>query len=1059
MPFDSNHVWKPPTKEQVDNFHETFREKEETVLPPHIARKVEHAISSSKIQYKDVNKKIYETVTNLRHSGAVDIIIPVYGALHVVRPCIESVLDRTDWPFRLIIVDDASPGLATRNYLDHIVTTQENIILLRNKTNRGFVASVNRGLRASINPYACILNSDTVVTPRWMTKMVMAMESDDKIHIVNPVTNNTALLNVPMKPGASYLDMNRALESLSPRAYPDVIPTGFCFMIRTSLLNEIGYLDEGFGVGYGEETDYWLKTVTHKRDGRLLGWRAVLADDTYIFHQRSSSFNQMDMASHKAHRASGSERFHMLNPNYKEWAKGYDHARTLAPLRENYPPETLNKESEYNVAWIVKHPGVSGGMQYITDIVNEYIERGINAKIVCISDKENITVIDSLRTQPIMYKTPEECIANFGSQVFNNGVVFAAVAELVPTVIELSKKLPDIVGMHHVQSYDAALSDKAEVRQDQTNQYGKLPSICSSGWVAKEIENEGKGRFPVILPGVDEDIFNIQYAERDGDRKTLLISINPSYSWKGSNRAIEMCKTLIKICKRKHKEIRIMAYGVNYVPECREIIGLGVVSSSRIATLLRNEADVFVDPAHIHSYGLPSLEAMMCGIPVVSWDNRGIHEYANDNDVDVKILPNNTPPEKFAEEVFSMLFEIKGIRGAGTAFKHEINSRKISVTQFIENVEKIISVKRDKKDIVIVTPHLRKHGGPTTILNIANIYKHLGHNTSVTAIHDDFNHEVLKMSTTPIDVGQSTNEHSSNQKPSLLVGSTKEIYPKAFFIRECDVLIVNSDNPFSAILAEATTARKKILLKLSHNARFKALEENSLNVNWDRIITSTEWLRQACINKLEGWEHKEWKPDKVTRVGWYHYNHPIFDCNPQNRVYGSIDATVRIGTLIHSHPLKGSNEAITIYQALRKKYSERVTPIGVGDGEKVGIPWMQYFNSPSRLSMAEIMSQTDIWLSCSHTEGLGRMALEAMSSGGVVVAADTGAEFLKHEENCLLFPVGQLQEGAEQVQRLLEDRQLFVRLLQNSYETACNMANPNPYVANLQRVIEEVCDE
>ncbi|KKK73427.1 hypothetical protein LCGC14_2893910, partial [marine sediment metagenome] len=36
----------------------------------------------------------------------VDIIVPVYGGLQVVVSCLQSVQARTQWPYRLIVVDD-----------------------------------------------------------------------------------------------------------------------------------------------------------------------------------------------------------------------------------------------------------------------------------------------------------------------------------------------------------------------------------------------------------------------------------------------------------------------------------------------------------------------------------------------------------------------------------------------------------------------------------------------------------------------------------------------------------------------------------------------------------------------------------------------------------------------------------------------------------------------------------------------------------------------------------------------------------------------------------------
>ena len=60
---------------------------------------------------------------------------------------------------------------------------------------------------------------------------------------------------------------------------------GFCLLIRRAVLEGVGLFDEAnFGEGYGEENDYCLRA-------RNAGWTLALADDTYIYHAQSRSYN------------------------------------------------------------------------------------------------------------------------------------------------------------------------------------------------------------------------------------------------------------------------------------------------------------------------------------------------------------------------------------------------------------------------------------------------------------------------------------------------------------------------------------------------------------------------------------------------------------------------------------------------------------------------------------------------------------------------------------------------------------------------------------------------
>ena len=214
----------------------------------------------------------------------VDIVIPVYNSPHLVRPCIESVLRWTDLAVdRLTIVDDGSDS-HTAAMLRELLEDADGSRIVTNERNMGFVRTVNRGMQASTAGYVLLLNSDTAVTPRWTDKIVAAMESDPTIAIASPISNFAPHMRIDMVPGLDYLGMNSLVEDLSDRNYPNITtPEGFCYCISSKCLESIGYFDLAFDDGYGEESDYAMR-ANHA------GFRTVLVDDTYVFHQGRGSF-------------------------------------------------------------------------------------------------------------------------------------------------------------------------------------------------------------------------------------------------------------------------------------------------------------------------------------------------------------------------------------------------------------------------------------------------------------------------------------------------------------------------------------------------------------------------------------------------------------------------------------------------------------------------------------------------------------------------------------------------------------------------------------------------
>jgi len=951
----------------------------------------------------------------------VDIIVPVYGNLQVLKPCIEAVFRRTYWPFRLTIVDDASDS-ETQAWIKDISEKNPAIQYLQNNRNRGFAATVNRGIRATSNGYVCVLNSDVLVTPQWLMKMLLALNADPKNMIVNPVTNNTAEINVPLQEGCSYLDMNRGLESVSSHQYPEIMPTGFCMMFPRQLVKEIGYLDEGY-VSFGEETAYWMETITYLKNGEYPRWRAVLADDTYVFHERGTSFSSLGDVEHMAKRQAGSQRFKRLWPQYKDWRNNFNLEQSIGPVRMEMPKIVLqNSKTKYNVAFVVHSASYCGGMRYIADIVNVMNEQDINAKVVLVhrEPKKKTEILGELRSAPIIFQSPIEAIEKFSEEVFSNGIVVAASNELVPIVSSITQSEPDLTSVLFAQSADPLIAPDKNTAKALLQTYGMVDcTITVSSFLDNYIKAQGVTPIGYVNPGVDTNLFYARDRSLGDDRPTLLMSLNNSGPFRGVSRGIDLAKAVLALAHRNNEEVRVMAYGVTSVKDCTEIIGLGPLSQSRIANLLGTEVDVFCDPSYVHSYGLPALEALASGCNVVSWDNGGVRDYLKHEENGL-LFAEHAPVETVASAIYDLLQSKQ--RGKNPAALHRFSS----VKAFIELLERGLSLYNPSRKINIITPHLRKHGGPTTIVDIANSLSAFGHQVNLYTIHTDINPEIVETIKVPLRVDW------QNLSP-------------------CDVLICNSDNEQANLFANHPNAKKKVMLKLSHNPRFKVLEENGLKEKWDTIITSSNWLKQVCEKPLEDWNHP---PHPATRVGWVHYGHSTFNCSLENKPERP---KIVINTLIHAHPLKGTSISLAAMKGVKEKRMNEIHMVGMGEWPKFkeDCPnWLQYMFELTRPQFAQAMSQTDIWVSSSLSEGLGRMALEAMSASCAVIMSDTGAEYAVDGENCLIVPPNDPEAVEAAINILIEDPELRAKIAMGGYQTASKMADPSVYLNEVNKVIQ-----
>jgi len=1028
-------VFEPPTEEEIAEFDKSLLDSNDkaSIYAAVAEENMQKFLLDNFLTTKKLSKSnavIIKSISELSKKGfgKVDIILPVYGNLQIVEPCLVALLSRTSWPFNLIIIDDASDK-KTNEWLQSIVELNPTITLLTNNKNRGFAASINRGIKYGDSPYICLLNSDVIVTESWLVKMLLALEADPRNKIVNPVTNNTAEIALSMQEGASYLDMARGVAAVSSHIYPEIMPTGFCMMFPRSLINTLGYFDEGYG-SYGEETDFWMRTITHTEKGEYVRWRAVLADDAYVFHERGSSFASMGAAKQMSLRRSGNERFKTIWPSYSSWRNNFNLEESLASLRIPIPPEVLATDAPYRIAFVVHSTEFCGGMKYIADIVNFLLEKGVDAKVVLVKRDPNIkvTTLGELRSAPIVFETPGDAIKEFADKVFSKGFILAATNELLPIVSAIASNTVHLTCSLFAQSAEPLMATDLPQHKSYIENY-KLTNhiITVSRWLKEYIESvSNKKNISFVHPGVDTRLFYPRDRSSGDDRPTLLLCLNNSAPYRGVDRGVEMAENLIRIAKRRGTELRVMAYGVVAIQDHPSIVCLGMLSQSRIAEILGTEVDVFCDPAMLHSYGMPALEASASGVPTVCWNNKGVNSVI-EHGKNGLIFPEGASTEQVATAIYKLLMNEDGQRDKFTF--DNVKRRNDSLQEFVYIMEKELGVWNPKRTINIVTPHLRKHGGPTTILNIANGLYDIGHEVNLYSIYPDLNPEIVNTAKIPIRL------------------DWKNISP-------CDVLIVNSDNEQTPFLSGHPNAKKKVMLKLSHNPRFKVLEEQGLQQNWDAIMTSTEWLKDICNTPTSGWNYP---PRSATRIGWVHYAHQQFNCPPQskNRIKTSIKPV--IGTLIHAHPLKGTEIAIKGLHIVKENYGDGIHIVGVGEvpKDKVDLPkWIQYMYNLNRPNMANLMAQTDIWVISSLSEGLGRLALEAMSASCAVVLTETNAEFATDGENCIVVPCNDSEAITKAVDLLITNDALRGEIQVNGYNTACKFGDRVPYINNINNVIQ-----
>lgn len=235
---------------------------------------------------------------NLKHQDfknsnveSATIVIPVYNGVEHLHKLVPSLIKNTPASVQIIIIDDCSPDTETTDFLNTL-KSDARFKIHRNTRNLGFVGSTNAAMRMVNTRYAVWLNSDTVVGPYWLERLLAPFNDFDKVATATPFTNSGVTFSFPdfaknNELAADFETMDRAFQKINPINVPlnsTYSGTGFCMAIDMRCWHQVGELDQDtFGKGYGEENDWCF------RAGRA-GWRHVLVPNLLIWHRNGGSF-------------------------------------------------------------------------------------------------------------------------------------------------------------------------------------------------------------------------------------------------------------------------------------------------------------------------------------------------------------------------------------------------------------------------------------------------------------------------------------------------------------------------------------------------------------------------------------------------------------------------------------------------------------------------------------------------------------------------------------------------------------------------------------------------
>jgi len=220
----------------------------------------------------------------------VSILIVTHDNAELTRLCLDSLDRFTAYPDLEVVVVDNASGDQTPAMLRARAAGDPRLKPVFETTNRGFAAGCNRAAGDATGEILCFLNNDTVLSPGWLGPLVAELEDGPGVGLVGPVSNgvaNEARVRAPYRTlGQMVAFAADRARRLAGRSFSIPMLALYCAALRRSVWEQVGPLDEGFGLGLFEDDDY-------ARRLRRAGLDLVCREDAFVHHWQQASFDRM----------------------------------------------------------------------------------------------------------------------------------------------------------------------------------------------------------------------------------------------------------------------------------------------------------------------------------------------------------------------------------------------------------------------------------------------------------------------------------------------------------------------------------------------------------------------------------------------------------------------------------------------------------------------------------------------------------------------------------------------------------------------------------------------
>jgi len=523
------------------------------------------------------------------------IIILTWNGLDYTRACLDSIQAHTklDQQTQVMVVDNGSTD-GTLPYLRQL----DWITLVENGRNLGFVKGNNVGIQAAPPDHdVLLLNNDTVIQQdNWLEEMQRVAYSAEDVGIVGcrMVLGDGRLLHAgAYMPQDSFWGQQIGSLEKDVNQYgldrEVTAVTGACFYIKRAVIQAIGPLNEAF-FSYFEDTDYCFRAAK-------AGFRTMCAGNVTIVHHEnvSTNVNQVNFSK-------------LFRKSQKIFRKQWEHE--------------LMTRYETAVFWQSAVGNPSGYAVSAREILLQLDELDVDVRLAYLYGTDWMDTQRDDHRLAGMRRRPKDL--NLPQVVYASGDLFCKNSgryRIGYTMLEVNG-----------------------IPEDWILQANELDEVwVPSSFNKQTFLDSGLKVLVRVMPlGVNPDFYNPQIRPyRPTERYTFLAV----FEW-GERKGAELLLRAYHRAFSNKDDVLLLAKVINTdggVNVQQQIKALNLPQDGPPVAIIYNQdlpthqmgslyrsADCLVAPSRGEGWGMPHIEAMACGLPVIATDWSAPTDFMNE---------------------------------------------------------------------------------------------------------------------------------------------------------------------------------------------------------------------------------------------------------------------------------------------------------------------------------------------------------------------------------------------------------------------------------------------